>query len=780
MSIELTQELHKNFIDFSYEANSQRAFPSALDGLKPGQRACLWEFYIKGYSSSKPHVKSAKVSGGVIGSWWPHGDTAVYETFARMSQPWINNIPEIDWHGANGSQIGGPECASARYTEARLSKASEKGFFTNIKKDTVNMIPNFSEDEEWPELLPAIFPRLFVNGSQGIGVTIANVWAPGNLGEFVAKVEEYLKTGEVDCSNIYPDFPTGGIIINKNDLKQIYETGKGRIVLRAKTTIENNSILIHELPYQVYAEPLIDSIKELVIKEEIKGIKDIYNKSDKKHILIEIECENSPLSVLNNLYASTDLQKVISPNQYALVSKVPQLLTLKQYIEVYVKHNLDCLKREYNFDLNKAKSKLEIAEGLIKALANIDDIIQLIKSSENVEKAKSNLCSTYGFTANQAKAIVDMRLAKLTKLDGVELEKEKADLEDTVKNCIQFLNSPELQQSEFLTRLNAFNKEFGYPRRTEITQINVDKKEKETELIEPEKCVVIMTEAGNIKRVPVASFKTQKRNTKGIKTQDDITTSVIRTNTVDSLMVFTNLGKMYRLIVNDIPVGTNSSKGVSIKSLIEMETYEKPTIIYSIYKDTEAKYIMFVTKNGMVKKTALDEYVQTKRKNGVIAINIRDNDELAAAFLVKDEDIILLTEKGYGIKFNSKEIGATARSTIGVKGINLIEEDAVSAALPVHDNTDELAIFLGSGFGKKIKLSELIPQKRGGRGLLCYKLEERDYIAAAALVSTEDNVLIIGNNSSICISAQEIPSLNRVALGNIMIKNNRIISVSKV
>ena len=777
MSIKINEELHQNFIDFSYEANSQRAFPDARDGLKPGQRACLWEFFSKGYLPSKPHVKSAKVAGGVIASWWPHGDAAIYETFARMSQPWINNIPEVDWHGANGSIIGGPECASSRYTEARLSKASEEGFFSNIKKNVINMIPNFTEDDEWPELFPAIFPRLYVNGSQGIGMTIANTWVPGNLGEFVTKVHQYLETGDITYDNIYPDFPTGGIIINKNDLKTIYLTGKGKVVLRAKTSIEGNSIFIHELPYQVYAEPWIDSVKDLIIKDEIKGIKDIYNKSDKKRILIEIECDSSPLVVLNNLFSVTDLQKSYNPNQYALISKVPKLLNLKEYIEVYVKHNLDCIKKEYEFELRKAQAREEIVDGLLKAIENIDNIIQMIKSSNSVADAKTRLMAAYDFNENQAKAIVDMKLGRLAKLEGVELNKEKNELVEKINHCKEFLSNTNSQNSEFLNRLDTFNKKFGYARRTAVTQIAIEKNKKEEVYVEPEKCVVVMTEGGLIKRVPTMSFKVQKRNTKGVKTQDDITASVIRTNTVDSLMVFTNKGTMYRLSVNDIPEGTNASKGVGIKGLINMEPDEEANIIYSIYKDTTAKYIAFVTKNGIVKKTSLDEYIKTKRKTGVTAITLKEGDKLAAALLMESEDLVILTREGKCIRFKSSDVAASGRTTQGMKGINLDDGDEVVAALAIRDPKDNLAIFSVDGYGKRIDLSEIPVQHRGGKGLLCVKGAQ---IAAAALINDEDNILIIGNMSSVCISGKDVPVLTRGTLGNIMIKNNKIKSVSKV
>ena len=776
-NIDICDELKQNFIDFAYEANSQRAFADARDGLKPGQRACLWEFFVKGYTSNKPHVKSAKVSGGVIATWWPHGDVAIYETFARMSQPWINNIPEVDWHGSNGNIVIGSAPASSRYTEARLNKAIEEGMFQGLKKKNVPMILNFSEDEEWPEVLPAIFPRLLVNGSQGIGVTVAQTWLPHNLTELSEVIVKYVRTGELDFSNLAPDFPTGGTIINKKDLPNIYKSGKGKAVVRAKASVEDNKIIITELPYQVYVEPLIEEIKELIQKDELTGIEEVYNKTDKKRLLIEIECSGTPLTILNKLYAMTNLQKSYSANQFALVSKTPQLLNLKSYLDIYIQHNLECIRKEYEFDLDKAKSKLELVEGLLKALEDIDNIIALIKGSASAAAAKITLSEKYGFTENQARAIVDMKLGKLAHLESVELNEEKVQLTSNIENYTNFLKSAESQNEEFLNRLIAFAKKYGTTRKTVVAQIEIPKEEKETVYVEPEKCVVVMTEGGLIKRVPTSSFRTQKRGGKGVKTQDDITSAVIRTNTVDSLMIFSNQGKMYRLLVNDIPVGTNTTKGVGVKGLVPMEPEEQPTVIYSVYKDTDAKYVLFVTKNGLVKKTALEEYTETKKKTGIAAIKIKEGDELVYVTLVKDEDIVIATANGQCIRFNSMEVGATSRTTSGVKGINLNAEDYVIAATPVRDTNDELAVFTKSGLGKRMKLSELPSQKRGGKGLKSIK---DALIAAVAMVSDEDTMLLVGNNTSICVVANELPSLSRGTNGNQMIKTENLLSVSKV
>ena len=775
MSIDINEELSQNFLDFSYEANSQRAFADARDGLKPGQRACLWEMYSKGYSSGKPHVKSAKISGGTVASWWPHGTTAIYDTFARMSQSWINNIPEVDWHGANGSiQISG-EPAADRYTEARLSKTTEDGLLFGIKKNNVPMKLNFSEDQEWPEVLPAIYPRLMVNGCQGIGSTIANVFLPHSLDELALSIKEYIQTGKINYSSLAPSFPTGGIIINKNDLEPIYKTGKGKVILRGKTQIVGNCIQITEMPYQVYVEPFIEQVKQLITKEELTGIENILNKSNKKQLLIEIECSNTPLNILNQLFQKTDLQKTFNANQYALVGKTPKLLNYQQYLDIFLNHNYECIQREYSFDLEKSQKRLEIVLGLIKALEDIDNIIALIKKSENSKVAADNLIKTYDFTKVQAQAIIDMKLGRLAHLEAIELNKEQEDLTSTIKDCKDIITNLNRRQNIFLTRFNNFVKKYPNPRRTELTQIDPPKKEnKEIINVEPEKCVVITTASGNIKRIPISSFKVQKKNGKGIKSQDDITDTIIRTNTIDQLMIFTNKGNMYRLLVNDIPVGTNVSKGQPITSLIEMLSGEVPTVIYSIYRDTDAQYVLFATKHGVVKKTALSEYTSTKKKCGIPAIKLREDDELMAVSLVKDENIILVSSIGNAIRFKSSEVSAAGRLTIGTKGITLKAGEELIGMSIVRDNTDNLATFTPTGMAKQFSLTELPLQTRGGKGT---KIGE---VAAITLISNEDNLLICGAKNSICISAKDIPILSKTAQGNQVIKNDRIISVSKI
>ena len=775
---DLTKELGQNFIEYAVAVNTDRAIPDAKSGLKPVAKRILFGTHHCGFSSAKPHVKCANIVGNVMADWHPHGDSSIYGALVRLAQPWVMRYPLIDFHGSMGNRDGdGP--AAYRYTEARLAKLSEEGMLAGIKKNNVDFMPNYSETDDEPITLPALFPNLLCNPNTGIGVAMACNWLPHNLNEVATAIYDYLDSKEPTLPG--PDFPTGGVIINKDDIPNIMKTGKGSVKLRGKYSFEDNNIVFYEIPYGVATEELMNEIGAAADEGKINGIKNIRNESNRKGFRLVIECDKgaSLATIINLLFKETNLQTSISYNQVALVDKTPTELTLKDCIKIYVEHNKECIKRETEFDLKKTEAKLEVVEGLLKALEDIDNIIALIKASASATAAKSALMEKYSFTEPQAKAIVDMKLGKLAGLERIEIEDERKELVKLIETLNSILNNLE---HELRLRLANLVEKYGDARRTELTQVaDTTKEEKEIEFVEPEKCVVVMTEGGTIKRIPQASFRNQKRNTKGVKTQEDITSCVIRTNTIDQLMIFTNQGNMYRLLVDSIPVGTNVSKGTPITGLIEMEENEKPTVIYSIYRDTDAKYIMFVTKGGLVKKTSLEEYTKTKKKSGILAINLKDNDELASVFLTKDEDIIIITELGNAIRFNSMEVGATSRATSGVKGIGLKEGDAVSLALPVHDTNDQLSVFLSSGLGKKIKLSELPVQKRAGKGLVITKInEEYDCVSAAALISDEDNILIVGNLTSVCISATDIPSLGRAATGNMMIKGNKIKSVSKI
>ena len=777
MNNDLINELGVNFIEYAVAVNTDRAIPDAKSGLKPVAKRILYGAFDGGYAYSKPHVKCANIVGNVMADWHPHGDSSIYGALVRLAQPWVMRYPLIDFHGSMGNRDGdGP--AAYRYTEARLAKLSEDGMLAGIKKKNVDFIPNYSETKDEPITLPAIFPNLLCNPNTGIGVAMACNWLPHNLNEVAQAIYDYMDGKEPSIPG--PDFPTGGQIINKSELPGIVKSGRGSVKLRGKYNIEGNNIVFYEIPYGIATEALMTEIGAACDEERIKGIENIRNESNRKGFRLVIECEKTANlnTIINLLFKETSLQTSISYNQVALIDKVPMELTLKDCIKIYVNHNIDCITKEAKFDKKKAEDRLEIVEGLLKALEDIDNIIALIKASVSASAAKDALIVKYNFTDPQAKAIVDMKLGKLAGLEKVEIVNEKAELINEIAAFDIIINNP---TPELRKRLEAIVQKYGDARRTEIIQVATTKEEKEIEFVEPEKCVVVMTEAGTIKRIPTTSFRAQKRNGKGIKTQEDITSMVLRTNTVDSLMIFTNKGKMYRLLVNDIPVGTNTTKGTPIKALIATESDEEPATMYSIYRDTDAKYVLFVTKNGIVKKTTLDEYTNTKKKNGIGAITLREGDSLAAVSLIKDEPLIIVSKNGYVIRFDSLEVGATSRMTTGVKGINLGADDEVIAALPVRNKNDALALFSETGLGKKILPKEAISQKRGGKGLICYKVSDTTGpVRAAAMVSDEDNLLIVSDKTSICIAATDIPALGRASIGNQMIKSGKVKTVSKV
>ena len=780
----IVDEVKQSFLDYSVSVITDRAIPSAEDGLKPVARRILWDMLDKGYTNNKKFVKCAQPVGDTMGRFHPHGDSSIYGALVWLSQPWNMRYPLIDFHGNNGSRDG-DEPAAYRYTECKLSKLAEETL-ANIKKDTVDWVNAYTDEEQEPVYLPGLVPNLLINGTSGIAVAMACSFAPHNLNEIMDAIIYTTEHPDCECKDLLnfvtgPDFPTGGLVINKDELSTAYLTGKGRARIRGEYEIETNagrdSIIFTSIPYKVSKENLIVDIDKKCESGELSGIAAIRDESNSLGVRFVIELEKGVAiePIITKLFKITSLETTYSFNQVALHDKNPRLLNLKQLIDIYIAHQRDVLLRGTEFDRKKVEARLHILAGLLKALEDIDNIIKLIKESKSAAEAKEKLIELKGFSELQAKAILDMKLSKLANLEKIEVQNEyNAKKEELLRLGAILLNpNPEL-----VRLFTEFKKKYGDARRTKITQAAITKEEKEIEFVEPEKCVVVMTEGGTIKRIPTTSFRTQKRNGKGIKSQEDITSAIIRTNTIDQLMVFTNQGRMYRLLVNDIPEGTNAGKGTSIRSLIAMETGEEPTLMYSIYRDTDAKYVLFVTKNGTVKKTNLDEYINTKKKTGIGAINLREGDSLAAVALIKDEQLAIITKNGYVLKFKSSDIVASSRMTIGVKGINLNKDDYVIAALPIRDESDDLALFMADGNGKKISSKDLILQNRGGKGILCYK--GSSYVTDAALVNNNDHVLICGDKNSICVSASDIPLLSRAAQGNIMMKGNRIISVISI
>lgn len=777
---DVKQELGQNFIEYAVAVNTDRAIPDAKSGLKPVAKRILWSAFEKGRTSNKPHVKAARIVGDVMGEYHPHGDSSIYGAMVRLSQPWVMRYPLIDWHGSNGNQLGdGP--AAMRYTEARLAKISEDGLLAGLKKKNVDFIPNYDETLEEPVTLPSVFPNLLCNPNSGIGVAMACSWAPHNLNEVAQAIYDYMDGQEPMIAG--PDFPTGGIIINKNDIPSIMRTGHGSVKIRGKYTINKQEIIFTEIPYGVTVENILNSINDVCEKKEIEGIAEARDESNKSGLRVVIECEKgiNPESIINKLFAKTELQSSFSYNQVALIDKTPTELNLKDCIKIYINHNIDCLKRELQFDLDKAKARLHIVEGLLIALEDIDNVIQLIKQSESAAAAAINLQSKYKLSEIQAKAILDMKLSKLAKLEKVELETEKKELIDKISDLELHLNDEELQLKDIRTRLEEIVKKYGDSRRTELAQIEVPKEEKVVEEVIPEDVVVILTQAGDIKRIPRSSFKTQRRNGKGVKTEDDAILETISTNTVDNLMLFTSKGKMYKMLVDDVPVGTNASKGTKIGTLINLEVDEKIIAMSSLYHQTSAKYVVFFTKQGLVKKTNLEEYKSIKRGNGIIAIKFKEGDSLASVTFLAEEDVVVVTKQGMAIHFETKDIAAIGRVASGVKAIKLADNDEVLTGLPIHKDTDMLATFTTRGFGKKVKLDEFPIQGRGGKGLILHKPSpEFGELAGAAMIDENDNILLSGKPNSICVSAADIPLLSRTSVGNCMIKNSEVKRVVKL
>ena len=783
----IIHEVEQSFLDYSLSVITDRAIPSAEDGLKPVARRILWDMFDKGYFNNKKFVKCAQPVGDTMGRFHPHGDTSIYGALVWLSQPWNMRYPLISFHGNNGSRDG-DEAAAYRYTECKLSKMGEE-MLADIKKNTSDWQLAYTDEEEEPIYLPGRIPNLLVNGTSGIAVAMACSFAPHNLNEVMDAAKYLLDNPTCEIKDLLtfikgPDFPTGGMIINKDELLNTYITGKGRARIRGEYTIESNkgqdSIVFTSIPYKVSKTQLILDIDKLCEDGTLEGITAIRDESNIQGVRFVIELAKgvSAEPIISKLFKNTRLEDTYSINQVALVNKKPELLNLKRLLEIYNEHQKDVLIRKTNFEAEKIRARIHILDGLLIALEDIDNVIALIKKSESAAAAKVNLINQYNLSEAQAKAILDMKLAKLAKLEKVEIQEEKNNLVKELDHLNNILANPIPEMKNIYTEIE---KNYGDERRSTITQVAITKEEKEIEFVEPEKCVVVMTEGGSIKRIPTSSFRTQKKNGKGIKSQDDITSCVLRTNTIDNLMIFSDKGIMYRLLVDNIPIGTNTSVGQSIKSLVNMAVDENPATMYSIYRDTNAKYVLFTTKNGLVKKTTLDEYIKTKKKTGIAAIALRENDGLASVSLIDNEPILLLTKNGYIIRFNSSEITPTSRSTYGIKGITLSEGDEVVMALPIRHDTDSLAVFTTGGMGKKVPLTEITIQKRGGKGLYIYKpTASTGNVISASLIDDNDNLLISGNSASICISAKDIPVLGRTSIGNQMIKSGSIKSVTKV
>ena len=774
------------FLTYAAEVLTDRAIPSAEDGLLSVQRKILWtmEDVLKMDSKSKTK-KCASLVGTTLSTAYFHGDASCYGALCKMAQTYLMRYPLIDGQGSLGTQAENGLQASARYTEARPSVFTDL-MMLDYKKNIVPTITTYNNEYEEPVMLPGLFPNALVNGREAIGVSMSHSSAPMNLTEVCNGIIRYIKAnGEITTKELMedikgPDFPLGNVVINQKDIYTIFDTGKSNVSLKVRGDyeIKDDKIIFTSIPYRTYRNKIKEDINKN-IDELSKYIDDFDDMSEigQNRLVFTVKTGVSPLTAVNKLFALTSLQSTISYNMNFIVNGTPKLCSLKDLIKAYVVHQDNIILKIAAYDKAKAEARLHIIKGLLAAIDKIDEVIQLIKSSENKNTAKDKLMKFLSIDEIQAKAILDMTLGKLTRIDKNELIEEAKEQEAIITECIKIESNKNYRDSILIDKITKMRDKYGDARRTKLENITIVKEKGDEPEVEPEKCVVVITDSGLIKRIPATSFKTQKRNGVGVKTQDDITSMVIRTNTVDSLMIFTNKGMMYRLLVDKIPVGTNISRGTSIKSLIEMQPNEEPTIIYSIYKDTEAKYVVFITKEGLIKRTALDEFTKTKKSNGIIATALNDGDELVSAFLATDEDVFVLTKKNMGIRFSLSEVTPSSRIAHGVKAINLAEDDNVRAAAPVRHETDSLAIFSEEGNAKKIPLSEITKQKRAGKGMNYGKI---DTPACVAMLSDEDTILIVGDKTSLCVKATDIPTTTRIALGVKMIKNSKVVGVSKV
>ena len=779
-SNDLINELSTNFIEYAVACNTDRAIPDSRDGLKPVAKRILWSAYSEKHFSNKPHVKSARIVGDVIGKWHPHGDSSVYGAMVRLSQPWVMRYPLVDWHGSNGN-IAGDGPAAARYTEARLAKVTEDGLLNHIKENNVDFIPNYDESLEEPVCLPSSFPNLLCNPNSGIGVAMACNWAPHNLRDVASAIYSYMDGGIPQLPG--PDFPTGGLIINQKDIPKIYETGHGSVKIRARYKTEGNKIIFYEVPYGETIEGLLTELGEVCEKKEIEGIIDAHDESNKKGIRIVIEVGRgmAPESIAEKIYAKTNFQTSFPFNQVALVNKTPTELGLKDCCRIYIEHNKECLIKELNFNLQKAKDRLEIVDGLLKALEDIDNIIKLIKSSDNSTAAKAALIEKYNFTENQAKAILAMRLSSLTKLDSIELNKEKNELEAKIKYINNILSSEFEQLKTIKHRLEELVEKYGDERKTEITNIEIKPEAKEKKEVIPEDVVVVVTQGGDIKRVPKMSFKVQRKAGKGIKTADENILTSFATNTLDTAMIFTSTGKMYKLPVDKIPEGSNSTRGINISSFFTFEPREEIQAVINLKHTTNAEYAVFFTKQGLIKKTKLEEYTNLRKNTGAQAIKLKEGDSLANVTFLKDEDVIIITKKGMSIRFETKSISPIGRVTTGRKAIKLDAGDNVLAGIPINNKNEQKFLIAGTQDGLicKTPIETFINQGINGKGFKYIKLAAADIVVNGIICTNEDHLLIIGTKHSKAINVSEVVQTSRDSAGRAIVKDEKLKDIVK-
>ena len=779
----LKKTMERSYIDYAMSVIAARALPDVRDGLKPVQRRILHAMIELNNGPDKPHRKCARIVGDTMGKYHPHGDSSIYEALVKLAQEWNTRYPLVDGHGNFGS-VDGDHAAAMRYTEARLSKISME-MLADINKNTVDFVPNFDETEKEPTVLPSRYPNLLVNGTSGIAVGMATNIPPHNLREIIGaavkvidnKIEENRETTIEELMEIVkgPDFPTGAQILGRRGINDAYRTGRGKIKVRGVTDIEvmpngKSRIVITELPYMVNKALLIQKMVELVKDKRIEGITDIRDESSREgmRVVVELRKDANANVILNQLYKHTQLQDTFGVIMLALVDNQPRILNLNEMLFYYIKHQEDVVTRRTQYDLNKAEERDHILQGLLIALDNIDEVIQIIRASRTANEAKINLMERFGLSDAQAQAIVDMKLRSLTGLEREKIENEHRELVARIAELKAILADKNKLLGVIKTELLAISDKYGDDRRTSLGQDDDDIKDEE--LIEKENIVVARTHLGYIKRMQDDNFKAQKRGGKGIKgmptIEDDYIEDIFMTTTHHYIMFFTNKGRVYRLKGYDIPESSRTARGVAIVNLLEMLPGEKVTAIIPFKRYEENKYLFMATKNGMIKKTPLNDYVNVKR-SGLIAIDLKDDDDLIEVKITDGkDDMFLITEGGMCIRFNERDVRSTGRSTMGVKGISLSKDDKV-ISLIMGSHGDHILFVTKNGMGKKTDIAEFSSQNRGGKGLKCYKITEKTGNLVGAKIVNDENEMMLITNEGIIIrfDSSDVSALGRVTSG---------------
>ena len=799
----LKKTMERSYIDYAMSVIAARALPDVRDGLKPVQRRILHSMIELNNGPDKPHRKCARIVGDTMGKYHPHGDSSIYDALVKLAQDWNTRYPLVDGHGNFGSEDG-DGAAAMRYTEARLSKISME-MLADINKDTVDFVPNFDETEKEPTVLPSRFPNLLVNGTTGIAVGMATNIPPHNLKEVIGatvkiidnRIEEDRETSIDEIMQIIkgPDFPMGAEILGRRGIEEAYRTGRGKIKVRAVTDIEampngKHKIVVTELPYMVNKALLIQKIVELVKTKRVEGITDVRDESSREgiRVVIELKKDTNANVLLNQLYKHTQLQDTFGVNMLALVDGVPKILNISQMLGYYLKHQENVVTRRTKYDLNKAEERAHILQGLLIALDNIDEVINIIRSSKSVQDAKNSLIERFGLTEIQAQAIVDMRLRALTGLEREKLEAEYKELMDKISYLKAILADEKKLLGVIKDELLVISQKYGDERRTALGR-DVDEVTDE-ELIERENIVIAMTKLGYIKRMPEDLFKAQNRGGKGIRgmqtIDEDYIENLIVTTTHNYLMFFTNTGRVYRLKGYEIPEAGRTARGVAIVNLLQLQAGEKITAVIPLKSYEDGKYLFMATRNGMVKKTDILEY-QNVRKTGLTAIVLRDNDELIEVKATNgDDDIFLITKKGMSIRFNEKDVRQTGRTSMGVKGIHLGKDDIV-ISMQMSSQGEKILLVTENGMGKRTLISEFNVQNRGGKGVKCYKITEKTGDLVGAKIVTDENDVMIITTEGIIIrtSCDGISTLGRVTSGvkiiNLNYDNNvKVASMTEV